>query len=125
MIREAREAAGLTPPQLAAAVHRTASYVSRLETDGVKTPPPDVVANVARTLALDEEELVRRIGYLSTVRRDASDRRPVREAPPLEIAQVWDALSARDRTSVLGFARYLLSTGADGGAEHGHERERA
>lgn len=73
-IREAREARGLSPKALADAISRTPSYVSRLEADGIKTPPPDVVGSVACFLGLDETELVRLIGYLSTVAQTDEER---------------------------------------------------
>lgn len=62
----------MSPAQLAHAIGRTSSYVSRLELDGIKTPPPDVTADVARALQLDERYLLRLIGYLSTVPDDTT-----------------------------------------------------
>jgi transcriptional regulator with XRE-family HTH domain len=81
LVREARERNRITPKDLAAKLCRTDSYVSRLETGKILTPPPEVTSVLARELGVDETRLVRLIGYLSTVPEDSESPRDPSFAP--------------------------------------------
>jgi len=62
VIREAREAAGLSIRQLATLVGLDFSVLSRIEAGKVARPSPEVLQNLADVLELDAAELLAFIG---------------------------------------------------------------
>jgi transcriptional regulator with XRE-family HTH domain len=62
VIRQAREAAGLSIRQLAPLVGIDYSVLSRIEAGKVTRPSPEVVQNIAEALELDATELLAFVG---------------------------------------------------------------
>lgn len=70
VVRERMRQRGVTVQALADAIGRSQSQTSLLVRDLVASPTPEVMAAVATHLGLDEERLVRLLGYLSTVPKE-------------------------------------------------------
>lgn len=67
VVREAREAAGLSIRQLATLVGLDFSVLSRIEAGKVARPSPEVLQNLAEVLELDAAELLTFIGVKMTL----------------------------------------------------------
>ncbi len=65
LIRQAREAKGMSLRQLADALYLHYSYVSRLERDAFRKPSPEVLQRIATLLDIDRDDLFALAGYLA------------------------------------------------------------
>src|SRR6476646_2592437 len=63
MLRQAREVRGLTASDAARAAGISAAYLSKLESDAVKKPSPQVLHQLSEALAVPYAELMRLSGY--------------------------------------------------------------
>lgn len=64
IVRARREALGLTTRQLGALAGISGAYVSQIENGKVDIPSPEVLGPLARALGVEEQELLRAVGYL-------------------------------------------------------------
>jgi transcriptional regulator with XRE-family HTH domain len=63
VLRTAREIRGLSGADAARAANISAAYLSKLESDAVKTPSPPVLHRLSEALAIPYGDLMRLTGY--------------------------------------------------------------
>jgi len=107
LVQERMRRRGVTPRDLANAIHRSESTVSLLLRDKVGTPPPEVVAALATYLDIDERRLLRLIGYLSTV-QEVDQPRPLIYPPDDPRHDLLAALPDLTPRQVRNLRRLLL-----------------
>lgn len=73
LIRSTRERRGIRATDLAHAIGKDPSYLSKLERDLLKEiPPPDVIVALSKELSLPELRLVKALGFLATEQGDSN-----------------------------------------------------
>jgi transcriptional regulator with XRE-family HTH domain len=85
LIKQAREATGLSQDELAARCGVTQQAVAKWES-GVSTPRPPTLKKVASTLLIDTNLLLRAAGYLDDDDGDDDPTPPATAATPLQLA---------------------------------------
>lgn len=96
LIRRMRARHGLTTLELSNRIERSPSYISKVETGGLReTPPPDVLEAFSRELQISVSELLEAMGY------NLQSLATVRELP--------DDLTPAQREAIISYARYLAS----------------
>lgn len=98
LIKNRREDRGLQAFELAAAMKRPASFISRLETEAFKeTPPPNVLADLEAALGISQAEMLRALGY----RVDpAVESLPMIEPERAELLDKLERVRLHDQTRV-------------------------
>jgi transcriptional regulator with XRE-family HTH domain len=76
LLREARAAHGVSLQEVADSAGCSTGYVHKLESDGVRTPSPRVLAGLARALGLGYGQLMAAAGYDTSSINDALPKVP-------------------------------------------------
>jgi transcriptional regulator with XRE-family HTH domain len=98
LIKNRREERGLMAFEVAAQLHRPASFVSRLETGAFKeTPPPNVLADLEAALGISQAEMLNALGYRCG---DAPARVPVMEPDRAALLDKLERIRLNDETRV-------------------------
>ena len=102
LLRQAREVRGLSGSDAARAAGISAAYLSKLESDAVKTPSPHVLHQLSEALAVPYAELMRLSGY---VLPGASDSEP----GPTVGAALFADLTEDERDELLEYLAWYRS----------------
>jgi len=110
LVRERREALGLSAMDVAYSVGQAQSWLSKLENGGATHPPePSIMLALADVLKLPESEMFRAMGYRFGVAED----RPAYDADVDTLAREIAALPAPPDAGAIRAAASQLATVAD------------
>ena len=118
LVREAREQLGMRSYELADAIGKQRSYVSRLEAGELKeTPPPDDLRRIRRTLNVSMRSLLVSLGYVDADEPEPGIAYMIREDDPrADLLALTEGLSSQDVEAITGAMSFFVM------AVRGHDR---